>query len=71
MPLSDFKNIDQINHLVTDSDDTDMEDNLESDVLSNLETVDKVEENIDNINENENNSQQTLPMKLEIVIYKK
>ena len=71
LPLSDFKNIDQINHLVTDSDDTDMEDNLESDVLSNLETVDKVEENIDNINENENNSQQTLPMKLEIVIYKK
>ena len=71
MPLSDLKNIDQINHLVTDSDDTDMEDNLESDVLSNLETVDKVEENIDNINENENNSQQTLPMKLKIVIYKK
>ena len=48
-----------------------MEDNLESDVLSNLETVDKVEENIDNVNENENNSQQTLPMKLKIVIYKK
>ena len=26
------------NHLVTDSDDTDIEDNLESDVLPNLET---------------------------------
>ena len=71
MPLSDFKNIDQINHLVTDSDDTDTEDNLESNVLSNFETIDKVEENIDNTNENENNSQQTLPMNLKIVIYKK
>ena len=34
--LSDSKNIDQINDCVTESDDTDIEDNLESDVLSNL-----------------------------------
>ena len=55
--LSDSKNIDQINHLVTDSDDTDIENNLESDVLSNLETVDKDKENIDNTNnENEHNN---------------
>ena len=57
--MSDSKNIDQINHLVTDRDDTDIEDNLESDVLSNLETVDKDEENIDNTNnENEHNNQE-------------
>ena len=55
--LSDSKNIDQINHLVTDSDDTDIENNLESDALSNLETVDKDKENIDNTNnENEHNN---------------
>ena len=56
---SDSKNIDQINHLVTDSNDTGIEDNLESDVLSNLETVDKDEENINNTNnENEHNNQE-------------
>ena len=35
------KYTDQIIYLVTDSDDTDTEDNLESNVLSNLETADK------------------------------
>ena len=55
--LSDSKNIDQINHLVTASDDTDIENNSESDALSNLETVDKDKENIDNTNnENEHNN---------------
>ena len=34
--LSDSKNNDQINDCVTEGDDTDIEDNLESDVLSNL-----------------------------------
>ena len=29
--VSDFKNINQRNHLVSDSDDTDIEDNLEND----------------------------------------
>ena len=43
LSLSDSKNINQINHFATDSDDTDIEDNLESDVLSNLETVNKDE----------------------------
>ena len=33
LSLSDYKNIDQINYLVTDSDDTDIEDNWESDVF--------------------------------------
>ena len=27
LSLSDYKNIDQINYLITDSDDTDIEDN--------------------------------------------
>ena len=60
MSLSDSKNIDQFNHLITDSDDTDIEDNLESNVLSNLETVDNDEENIDNTtnDRNEHNDQQ-------------
>ena len=57
MSLSNSKNIDQINHLVTGSGDTDIEDNLESNVLSNLETVDKDEENINSKNnENEQNN---------------
>ena len=38
LSLSDSKSIDQINHLVTDSDDTDIKHHLESEVLSNLET---------------------------------
>ena len=60
--MSDSKNIDQINDLITDSDDADIEDNLESDILSNLETVDKVEENIDNTNnENGHNNQENSP----------
>ena len=62
MSLSDSKSIDQINHLVTDSDDTDIEHHLESEVLSNLETVDKDEENINNANnENEHNNQESTP----------
>ena len=36
--LSDLKNIDRINDCVTESDDRDIEDNLESDVLSNLKS---------------------------------
>ena len=48
-----------LNHLVTDSNDTDIEDNLESDLLPNLETVDKYDENIDNTNnENKHNNQE-------------
>ena len=59
LSLSNSKNIDQINHLVTGSDDTDIEDNLESDALSNLETADKDEENINSKNnENEPNNQE-------------
>ena len=62
MSLSDSKSIDQINHRVTDSDDTDIEHHLESEVLSNLETVDKDEENINNANnENEHNNQESTP----------
>ena len=62
MSLSDSKSIDQINHLVTDSDDTDIEDHLESEILSNLETADKDEENINNTNnENEHNNQESTP----------
>ena len=61
LSLSNTKNIDQINHLVTGSDDTDIEDNLESNVLSNLETVDKDEENVNNKNnENEHNNQENI-----------
>ena len=61
MSLSNSKNIDQINHLVTGSGDTDIEDNLESNVLSNLETVDKDEENVNNKNnENEHNNQENI-----------
>ena len=62
LSLSDSKSIDQIHHLVNDSDDTDIEDHLESEVLSNLETVDKDEENINNANnENEHNKQESTP----------
>ena len=57
--LSDSKNIDQINRLVTDSDDTDIEDKLESDVLSNLGTLDKDEENISKNNVIEHNQGNT------------
>ena len=61
LSLNDSKNIDQINHLVTDSDDIDIEHNLESNVLSNLETVDKDEENVNNKNnENERNNQENI-----------
>ena len=53
------KIINDSNHLVTDSDDAVIEDNLENNVLSNLETFDKDEENIDDTNnENEYNSQE-------------
>ena len=61
LSLSDSKNIDQINHLVTDSDDTDIEDILESDVLSNLETVNS-EMKMNTI------TKRTLLMKLKIII---
>ena len=58
LSLSDSKNINQSNHFVTDNDDADREDNLESDVLSNLETVHQDEENPDDTNnENEHNNQ--------------
>ena len=51
--MSDSQNINQNNYPITDSDDTDIEDNLENDVFSNFKIVDKDEENIDNTN-NEN-----------------
>ena len=53
LSLSDSKNINRSNQLVTDSDDTDTEDSLENYLLSNLETVDKGEQNIA-ITNNEN-----------------
>ena len=53
LSLSDSQNINQNSYPITDSDDTDIEDNLENDVFSNFKIVDKDEENIDNTN-NEN-----------------
>ena len=59
LSLNNSKIINDSNHLVTDSDDAVIEDNLENNVLSNLETFDKDEENIDDTNnENEYNSQE-------------
>ena len=58
LSLNNSKIINDSHHLVIDSDDAVIEDNLENNVLSNLETFDKDEESIDDTNnENEYNSQ--------------